>query len=570
MGTYEKKAFGKDKQRLSRRSVAPVYGVDAFVLALGLTGFAFLLYLRTLAPGVLYYERPDLIDAAMLQVHPYVLGITHPTGYPLWTMLVHLFTYLPFGDPAYRTSLASAVFGAATVSPLFFAALRLSGRLWAAAVGSLAFAVGNTFWGQAVIPEVYTLNAFFVSLIVLVLLVWRDTRENRYLLAVALLMGLSLTNHLTSGLLLPAAALFVFMVDRQKLLDRWLVLKGATLFFLGLLPYLYLPVRALTGPPFYEGDPGSFAGFLDLVLSRELGIGFGTIGWDVVFSRIADLPGYLLDEFHFGLLLVAATGIIVVFRKDRAAALLLGIPCLGWLVYAIDYDIFDYFIYFIPSYLMLALFIASGTGAILDRAERFVARHSLLLRRAVPVLISIPLLYLALADVGEDYPRLDYSQDLEGRRIVEAVAEQTAPDATVLHHRSPLPYMILVENRRADLTLLSPWYPSRNPMRVWSASSAPTDEYPEQEDIGSRGVADARVAAGKGPVYVLEGSTDLCAFQNAGFSVLEVEPDVLYELVPPGGTPYTGSEARQWVASETGNGITADEPPTCISRAGSA
>src|SRR5215210_9297624 len=98
------------------------------MVAFGVAAFAFLLYLKTLAPTVLYYERPDLIDAAMLQVHSYVLGITHPTGYPTWTMLAHLFTYLPFGDPAYRVNLASAVFGAAAVFVLFFAGQLLSGH----------------------------------------------------------------------------------------------------------------------------------------------------------------------------------------------------------------------------------------------------------------------------------------------------------------------------------------------------------------------------------------------------------------------------------------------------------
>ena len=72
------------------------------------------------------------------------MGITQPTGYPTYTMLAHLFTYLPFGDPAYRTNLLSAVFGAATVFILFLAGLRLSSRILAA-IGALAFAVGNTF-----------------------------------------------------------------------------------------------------------------------------------------------------------------------------------------------------------------------------------------------------------------------------------------------------------------------------------------------------------------------------------------------------------------------------------------
>src|SRR5215210_5493881 len=342
--------FKKDK---SRRPEATIYRrMSVFAAGLGVAGFAFSLYLWTLAPTVLYYERPDLLDAAMLQSHVYALGITQPSGYPTYTMLAHLFTYLPFGDPAYRANLASAVFGATAVFILFFAGLRLTGRPWAGAIGALAFAAGNTFWSQALIAEVYTLNAVFVFL---VLLVWRDTREDRYLLAAAFLMGLSLTNHLTSGLLLPTAALFVFVVDRRKLLDRRLVLKGAGLFVLGLAPYLYLPVRASMEPPVVEADPSNIAKFWELVAGREFGIRFGTFGPGEFLSRLASSWEYLLDEFHIGLLLIAAVGAIVMLLRDRVGTLLLGAPLLGWLVYAIGYDIFDYFIYFIPSYLMLAL-----------------------------------------------------------------------------------------------------------------------------------------------------------------------------------------------------------------------
>ena len=115
-------------------------------------GLVFLLYFRTLAPDVLYYERPDLIDAAVFQAMVYALGITHPTGYPIYLLLTHLFTYLPFGDIAYRVNLASAVYGAAAVFLVFLVGLRLSRRVWAAAVGALAFGVGNTFWSRAILP----------------------------------------------------------------------------------------------------------------------------------------------------------------------------------------------------------------------------------------------------------------------------------------------------------------------------------------------------------------------------------------------------------------------------------
>ena len=542
----------KKHSGLSWRLAASVYRRGNLVVALGVAGFAFFLYLGTLAPTVLYYERPELIDAAMLQVHASVLGITHPTGYPTWTMLAHLFTYLPFGDPAYRVNLASAVFGAAAVFVLFFAGRLLSGHIWAGAVGSLAFAVGNIFWSQAVIAEVYTLNALFVASVVLVLLLWRNTRGDHYLLVAALLMGLSLTNHVTSGLLLPTAALFVWTVDRRKLLDWRLVLGGAGIFVLGLTPYLYLPVRALIGPPVYEADPSSFAGFFELVTGQEFGIRLWTFGWDEFLTRLVSLWGYLLEEFHPGLLLVAVVGVVTMLLRDRAGALLLGIPLLGWLVYAVGYDIFDYFIYFIPPYLMLALFVAVGAATLLEGAERLVTGTPSLLQTATPILVSVALLYLAVADVREDYSLEDRSRDLTGRRIVEAVAEKTEPSATVLHHRSPLPYMILVEERRPDLTLVSPWYPAHNPMRVWSASSAPDEEYPAAKSVGSNGVADARVAARKGPVYALGSSIDPCQFQNTGFSVVRIEGDLLYEIVPPDSTAYTNPEAQQGAVVEPG------------------
>ena len=82
-----------------RRHEISIYRLSVFAIGLGVAWFAFLLYLWTLAPTVLYYERPDLLDAAMLQAHAYALGITQPTGYPTYTMLAHLFTYLPLVTP---------------------------------------------------------------------------------------------------------------------------------------------------------------------------------------------------------------------------------------------------------------------------------------------------------------------------------------------------------------------------------------------------------------------------------------------------------------------------------------
>ena len=154
---------------------------------LGVTLLVFILYLRTLAPTILPYDSPDLLDVPMLQMQVCVLGMTHPTGYPSFLMLSHLFTYLPFGDCAYRANLASAVYAALAVSALFAAGYLLSGWVVAATAAALAFGLGVTFWSQALIAEVYTLNALLIALTLFVLLLWRKSRRERYLLLSAFL-----------------------------------------------------------------------------------------------------------------------------------------------------------------------------------------------------------------------------------------------------------------------------------------------------------------------------------------------------------------------------------------------
>ena len=171
------------KEKASRLSFVTLAGMGVGLLA-------FILYLRTLAPTVLYYDLPDLRDSAVLQTRAYVLGIPDYTGYPTYMMVGKLFTFVPVGDFAYRVNLASAVYAALAVVLAYLVGILLTGRAVAAAAGAIAFAVSWLFWSQAVVAEVYTLNALFVALILFVLLLWRGRRRDRYLLLAAFLMGL--------------------------------------------------------------------------------------------------------------------------------------------------------------------------------------------------------------------------------------------------------------------------------------------------------------------------------------------------------------------------------------------
>ena len=65
---------------------------------------AFAVYWFTLAPAVWVGDSGELIAAA------HTLGIPHPTGYPLWLLLVKGFSsVVPFGSVAWRANLFSAL-----------------------------------------------------------------------------------------------------------------------------------------------------------------------------------------------------------------------------------------------------------------------------------------------------------------------------------------------------------------------------------------------------------------------------------------------------------------------------
>jgi predicted membrane-bound dolichyl-phosphate-mannose-protein mannosyltransferase len=105
-------------------------------------------------------------DDGLFILSSYFLGIEHPPGYPLFTLIGHLFSFLPFGSVAYRVHLVSAMFGALTGAAAWMCARSLyPGRL-PAYLAALGLGLSPVFWSQAVIAEVYTLNTFFLLVLV--------------------------------------------------------------------------------------------------------------------------------------------------------------------------------------------------------------------------------------------------------------------------------------------------------------------------------------------------------------------------------------------------------------------
>jgi len=351
------------------------------VLGAALFGGSFLVYLSTLAPSV----ATIFDDSLEFQLVCYQPGIAHPSGYPLYTLLGKLFTFLPVGDVAYRVNLMSAVFGALAVA-LTYATLRLLAKhRLPAFLGAATFAVSPVFWSQAVIAEVYTLNAVFVAGTLYLLLAWAQANRRQptaeggrlhnptvLLSMLALVYGLSLTHHRTMLLLAPAALVFVVTVDRGLFTRGRLLVKLSLLFIAPLALYLYLPWRGLTTSSLNGVYQNTLFGFLSYVAAGSYGI-FLT---DNPLAQSRDLAFYatlLRDQYTWVGMVLAGAGLVCSLRKWRVAVLLF-LFALTTIVFAFGYRVPDIEVFLIPLFLVCALWIAMGFAVLWEMALALVRR----------------------------------------------------------------------------------------------------------------------------------------------------------------------------------------------------
>mmetsp|Transcript_38991 Transcript_38991/g.92009 ORF Transcript_38991/g.92009 Transcript_38991/m.92009 type:complete len:133 (+) Transcript_38991:73-471(+) len=100
----EKKA-GQKTEQTAKTSEPCVIELDpgANVAAFLVVTLVLVVYILTMYPSVPGGDSGELIVAGC------TVGIAHPPGYPLFTMLAVLFHGIPFGSPAWRINLLSVI-----------------------------------------------------------------------------------------------------------------------------------------------------------------------------------------------------------------------------------------------------------------------------------------------------------------------------------------------------------------------------------------------------------------------------------------------------------------------------
>ncbi len=231
-------------------------------------------YVLTLQPTL------GLEDSGELIVASDYLGVPHPPGYPIWTLLTwffqwvfHSVTFHGHPNPAWAVNLFSAVAGAAACGVLALLISRsgmdlLRGMkkesdilgektesLFCAAAGvsgGLLLAFGCGMWSQAVIAEVYSLNILFQSLVLLFLYRWMAEKQqnHKWLLICAFVFGLGTTNHQTLMFMGLGIAVAVLLNDLEMFKPKYLgqllgVLAGLVVAAVG--AYFHSPVVLFLG-----------------------------------------------------------------------------------------------------------------------------------------------------------------------------------------------------------------------------------------------------------------------------------------------------------------------------------
>lgn len=380
-----------------------------------LIAFTAAIYLRTVARDVLAGDPGEFHFAA------WRLGLAHPTGYPLYLLAGNLWQKLlaVLGlNPALALNAFSAVIGALglgllyrlmqqwLLSPAISAPADRAAADRAAAdraavpvvddaarglqrgVGvftALLFGWNLTYWSQNLIAEVYTLHVLFLLGIFgtaygLGVGCAPGHVAGRRLILLSALIGLSLTHHGMTLLVLPALAVYLFIFHPRWVrhsIGVWLGIIAAGL--APLLLYLYIPLRG--GPqasPWYHQQLGDsvltlYAGdqtaFWNFITGQSISVGFNSLGQALGQLGFA----FWLLRYHFTLagLVLMGLGLFLLVRDRRYALLTLtGGYALTQLIFNLFYNIEDILVYYIPVYLMGAIWVGFGAHGLVTAAWR--------------------------------------------------------------------------------------------------------------------------------------------------------------------------------------------------------
>ncbi|BDV43128.1 membrane protein [Geotalea uraniireducens] len=434
----------------------------------------FAVYILTLAPSVTFFDSGEFITAIDS------LGTAHSPGYPFFINYAKPFTWLPFGNIAFRVNIATAVSASIAcygvyllVCYLIAADNRFRQRETVpifvhgcALAAALVFAYSARLWLQSNHDKPYPLVSFLVAIVFYLLFRWRDlydqgTEAPRYIYLGCFICGLATGAHQTIVLLIPSFA-WLILAKNWRLVARVKELLLAVAFaILGFSIQLHMPIRATQNPLLNWGDSKTLEQFLWNILRKGYPSEPPDRDLHLLWQQLSafNIP----HEFTWIGVFLLAVGLLTSLgkNKDLVIAYVIGVICS--LLVIVGYFnaqaelIFLTEEFFTPLYLLTAVFIGLGFW--------FLLRHGLATLRAnqlksLPVMLLVALFLLILPvticainyyenDQHENYVAFDYATNTF-RSLPQGAVLFTWGDSGAF----PLWYLQGVERMRTDLDLL--------------------------------------------------------------------------------------------------------------------
>lgn len=404
-----------------------------------------IIYTLTLAPTIF------AVDSAELTTGAYTLGLIHPTGYPTYLVLGHLFMQLPLGDtdPGWRLNLMSAVAAALTAWVAYRITRRFVAQAATAMLSALIGALSFYVWGESNIAEVYSLNWLLVLLGIWLLLKWIESGRTRWLYACAFVGGLSLTHHLSAGLAFPGYAVLIFFNGRRRPTLRVFV-AAAVIFAIGLLPYVYLPLRYAAVPDidyarkYLQTDLSTFDGVRWYISGGTFQSLLRLMPLDTQLAEAWSFLKYVLYNFLVIGVALSAAGAIGLWRTARSFLAATLIAFIATALFYFNYEVFDKYTMYGVCLWLMAIWLGPGL-------ELLIAHTSPRLGYGVAAgLLALQLIVF--------YPQSDMSQFTSIRDKRLTALQQLPAQAVYFGDWETVvvsEYLQIVEHYRPDVLVLN-------------------------------------------------------------------------------------------------------------------
>ena len=201
------------------------------ILAIVVLAASSFVYLSTIEPTASFWDCGEFIASS------YKLEVGHPPGNPMFQLVARFFTM--FTGPEHAAAAVnscSAMCSAFTIFFLFLTIVHFGRRLLerrgkqlttgaalavlgAGLAGAMAYCFSDTFWFSAVEGEVYAMSSLVTAIVFWAILKWEEhfgePYNDRWLVFIALMLGLSIGIHLLSLLVIPVIVFIYYYKNHE-------------------------------------------------------------------------------------------------------------------------------------------------------------------------------------------------------------------------------------------------------------------------------------------------------------------------------------------------------------------